>query len=166
MKNVKKIVAIAILISGLNFSQSHAYFSELSWMGWDNFKASSAAGRTTRKHYMGGDRIKYECILDNNKNGVCKAFYKNGHVAKETRCTNNGKNTAYKTFFENGELASEGHYSNGERNGMFKEYYWKSASALSRRQPSSESSYKNGFRRGLSKEYSPNGTVTWSQNYN
>ncbi len=152
MKNTNKIAAIAMLISVLNSSQSYA----------------NPAGETTRKYYMGGDKIKYECIFDNNKkeDGVCKKFYKNGHLEKETRCTNNGKNTAYKTFFENGELASEGRYTNGQRNGLFKQYYWRSASALSFRQTSSESSYKDGYRHGFSKEYSPNGTVTWSQNYN
>ncbi len=167
MKNTNKIVAMAILISVLNFSQSYANINE---MGWDNFKASSPAGETTRKYYMGGDKdkIKYECIFDNNKDGTCKEFYKNGHLAKETKCTDNGKSHAYKTFFENGELASEGQYTNGQKNGLFKQYYWRSdsASVLSSRQASAESSYKNGSLHGLSKKYSQNGTVTWSQNYN
>lgn len=169
MKKTSKIVAIAILASVLNFSQSHAYFSETGWdMSWHNFKATAAAGETTRKYYTGEgeNRIKYECIFDNNKNGVCKKFYKNGHLANEKRSTGNGKHAAYKTFFQNGELSSEGHFTNDEKNGLFKQYYWRSASALSRRQVSSESSYRGGYPYGLYKEYSPNGTVTWSQNYN
>lgn len=170
MEKTKKIVTIAViatLISVLNFSQSNAYFSEMGWdRGFDNFKANAAASETTRKYYLGGDKLKYECIFDSRKNGVCREFHKNGHVAKETKCTNNKKSTAYKTFFKNGELASEGRYTNGQKNGLFKQYYWRSSSALSNRQKSSESSYKDGFRHGLSKEFSPDGTVTWSQNYN
>ena len=114
MEKTKEIAAIATLISILNFAQSHAYVSE---MDWDNFKANSTAGEMTKKYYMGGDKIKYECIFDNKKeNGTCKEFYKNGHLAKEIRCTNNGKATAFKIFFENGKLASEGQYTNGQKN--------------------------------------------------
>ncbi len=163
MKKTKQIVAIAMLISVLNISQSHAYFGEMSL---DTFRANAAAGQATRKYYLDGEKIKYECILDKNKDGVCKKFYKNGHAARETKCTNKGKHTAYKSFFENGQLASESHYRNGQKDGQFKQYYWRSASALSYRQPSSESSYKNGYLHGMSKQYSPDGTVTSSQNYN
>ena len=166
MEKSKKIAAIAMLISVLNCSQSHASCTEMSW---SDLKANSAAGETTKKYYMGTDKnkIKYECMFDNNKeNGDCKEFYKNGKVAKETKSTDNGKTVAYKTFFENGEPATEGQYTNGKKNGLFKQYYWHTASALPSSQLSSESSYKNGVLNGMSKKYSPKGTVTWSQNYN
>jgi antitoxin component YwqK of YwqJK toxin-antitoxin module len=163
MDKTKKIVTMAMLISVLSCSQSQAYTGN---MDWDNFKAKAAAGETTRKNFIGGNNLKYECKYNHNKDGVCKKFYKNGHVAKESTSSNNGQNVTYRTFFENGGIASESRYIDSLRNGKFKQFYWSSASALSYRQPSSESSYKDGYRHGVSKTFSPNGALTWSQNYN